>query len=175
MDKKGFTLVELMVVIVIIGVLAAVAIPKMMAATNKAKASEGPQMIGSIANLEHAFGAEYGAYANAGAQTSAKPVVGGWGAIGMDQNPISKYFTFTVSGSANAVVAASIPAFPTTFGGSAVNALGDFTVRAGLINRLGEASANEAVAVDDQDNKKVSTEKLGALIGSFGATVAAGI
>ncbi|MCL1946612.1 MAG: prepilin-type N-terminal cleavage/methylation domain-containing protein, partial [Chitinivibrionia bacterium] len=58
MNKKGFTLVELMVVIVIIGVLAAVAIPKMMAATNKAKAGEGPQILSAISRMEASHKAE---------------------------------------------------------------------------------------------------------------------
>ena len=44
--KKGFTLIELMVVIVIIGVLAALAIPKFTDASTKAKLSEIPTVIG---------------------------------------------------------------------------------------------------------------------------------
>ena len=38
--EKGFTLVELMVVIVIVGILSAVALPSFLDQTNKAKATE---------------------------------------------------------------------------------------------------------------------------------------
>ncbi len=53
--KKGFTLVELMVVIVIIGILAALAIPRFMGATNKTKATEFKTVLKSINTLQNAY------------------------------------------------------------------------------------------------------------------------
>ena len=46
--EKGFTLVELMVVIVIVGILSAVALPSFLDQTNKAKATECTTKGGSI-------------------------------------------------------------------------------------------------------------------------------
>ena len=58
--KKGFTLIELMVVIFIIGVLAAVAIPIMRGRTDAAKWAEGKEAAGSIRTATRAFCAEKG-------------------------------------------------------------------------------------------------------------------
>jgi type IV pilus assembly protein PilA len=60
--EKGFTLVELMVVIVIVGILAAVAIPKFLDASNKAKASEFPTQLTAIYTGEMGYNAENGSY-----------------------------------------------------------------------------------------------------------------
>ena len=46
--EKGFTLVELMVVVVIVGILAGVALPNFLSQTNKAKATECTAKLGSI-------------------------------------------------------------------------------------------------------------------------------
>jgi len=59
-SRKGFTLIELMVVIFIVGILAAVAIPIMRGRIDSAKWSEGKSGAGSIRTSARAFCAEVG-------------------------------------------------------------------------------------------------------------------
>ncbi len=56
--RKGFTLVELMVVILIVAILAAVAIPIMRGRIDAAKWSEGKAIMGTIATAIRAYVAE---------------------------------------------------------------------------------------------------------------------
>jgi len=60
--KKGFTLIELMVVVIIVGILAAVAVPIFKAQTRRAIASEGEALLGSVRTAELTYYAEHGEY-----------------------------------------------------------------------------------------------------------------
>ena len=59
-SRKGFTLIELMVVILIVGILAAVSVPIMRGRIDAAKWSEGKAMAGSLATSIRAYAAEQG-------------------------------------------------------------------------------------------------------------------
>jgi type IV pilus assembly protein PilA len=63
--RGGFTLIELMIVVAIIGILAAIAIPNFLRFQLKAKSSEGKTNLAAIRTAEESYFAEYGLYISA--------------------------------------------------------------------------------------------------------------
>ena len=64
LNQKGFSLVELMVVVAIIGILASIAIPQFQKFTAKARQSEVKANLGAIAKAQGAFKAEFLGYSD---------------------------------------------------------------------------------------------------------------
>jgi len=66
MRRKGFTLIELMIVVAIIAILASIAIPQYKKFQLKAKTSEAKSNIGAIRSAEETYAAENDVYLQAG-------------------------------------------------------------------------------------------------------------
>ena len=103
--QKGFTLIELMIVVAIIGILAAIAIPNFIAYQAKSKQSEAKVSLGAIFTSAVAYQAESNPQTYVPAQI---------GQVGWMPSGTPRYsFWFAVGTSAG-------PGTPTAFAGSSV-------------------------------------------------------
>ena len=70
--RKGFTLVELVIVIVIVGILSVISVPIYRGYVEKAMMTEGKVLIGAIAKSELAYHVEHGYFLNVGWTNSSR-------------------------------------------------------------------------------------------------------
>ena len=85
-NRDGFTLIELMIVVVIIGILAAIAIPKFTQVSKSAKESEADGILKQAYTLQESYKQRYDIYA-----TDAQLQTIGW-----DPAQGAKYYSFAV-------------------------------------------------------------------------------
>jgi type IV pilus assembly protein PilA len=97
--QKGFTLIELMIVVAIIGILAAIAIPAYQNYTIRAQVTEGLSLADGWKTSVSEFYAQYGAFPSSATLLGAAPAAGaacGGAVAASSATSAGKYSTVTV-------------------------------------------------------------------------------
>jgi type IV pilus assembly protein PilA len=89
--RKGFTLVELMIVVAIIGILAAIAIPNFLQFRMKAKTSEAKSNLGAIRSTQVAYVAEWNSYVGGLTAWTPDRTIGATAAAKISWNASSRF------------------------------------------------------------------------------------
>jgi prepilin-type N-terminal cleavage/methylation domain-containing protein len=109
--RAGFTLIELMVSVVIVGILAAVAIPSFVSYIYRSRTTEATTFLAEIRQRQESYRAEFGQYADvtgeSGAYTPDTPSSGtprawtttsGWTQLGARPDGLVRFGYLTIAG-----------------------------------------------------------------------------
>ena len=98
--QKGFTLVELMIVVVIVGILSAIALPNFLNQQNKAKATCAKTQVSALAKEQQVFFAENSDFAATATElgTTLPEACNGYGQVVLSDSAITAAPTDTTNG-----------------------------------------------------------------------------
>jgi prepilin-type N-terminal cleavage/methylation domain-containing protein len=131
--NEGFTLVELLVVVVIIGILAAIALPSFLAQTAKAKQSEARTYLGSWAKAQKAFRTDNSSFAP------------DWTSLSLGLGTQSRNYNYTVAGGGTGATNAD------AFGTSRAQDLKSYSARVVIVTKQINTGTGTEVSVDMPD------------------------
>jgi len=91
--NQGFTLIELMIVVAIVGILAAIAIPNFIGMQKRAKTTEAKSNLGELWTLEEAYRAESDTYVQPSGTLAPGTYDGtvGWAELGYYPKGTTRY------------------------------------------------------------------------------------
>ena len=138
--NKGYTLIELMIVVVIIGILATLAIPRFMRASVKTKQTEAKLILKQIYTMERAYRQEKDTYYPGDGSTIVAQPGEVIAPLGVEIMP-AVYYSYSITGDATT--------FSATAGSKSATGLdGDPTLDVWTIDRTGNLTC---ITDDSQD------------------------
>ena len=122
----GFTLIEMMVVVIIIGILASVAMPRYQKTVERSRISEALSILGSIRTAQYRYASEHNKFTN------------NLGDLDMNVTQYGRYFNFSPS-NANPFGNGDEPVAAATRDGGRYGGCSQYTI---VINESGNLSAS---------------------------------